>query len=176
MTRIIRGDGHWTQWNIHDKGAGFNHRQHQTLNTCIQRRRAIPQMVSIFIWRVKMRRIPTRSELDIRGIDLGTILCPLCNNDVESVDYVLIICPADATVCTLLLKLWDVDSQCISNIPYASANNQGFTNTTTGKIIWQARKWICEYAIWKHRNLKVFRKNQWSPNVIISDIQLHSFN
>ncbi|KAJ9557802.1 hypothetical protein OSB04_012416 [Centaurea solstitialis] len=43
----------------------------------------IPKKVCIFMWRVGLGRIPVRMELDRRGIDLDSILCPRCEMRVN---------------------------------------------------------------------------------------------
>ncbi|GKB66441.1 putative RNA-directed DNA polymerase [Tanacetum coccineum] len=52
----------------------------------------IPRKVNVFIWRVLKRRIPVRVEIDKRDIDLDSVLCPCCDNSVESVDHCMVLC------------------------------------------------------------------------------------
>ena len=53
----------------------------------------VPRKVNVFVWRASNRRIPVRVELDRKGINLDSLLCPLCANVVESVDfYYLVLC------------------------------------------------------------------------------------
>ncbi|GKE46109.1 RNA-directed DNA polymerase, eukaryota, reverse transcriptase zinc-binding domain protein, partial [Tanacetum coccineum] len=37
-------------------------------------------------------RIPTRTNLDRRGIDLDSVRCPLCDEDLESEDHIFVSC------------------------------------------------------------------------------------
>ncbi|GJZ88887.1 reverse transcriptase domain, reverse transcriptase zinc-binding domain protein, partial [Tanacetum coccineum] len=46
--------------------------------------RLVPKKVNIFVWRAIKGKLPVRVELDKRGIDLDTILCPCCGDIVES--------------------------------------------------------------------------------------------
>ncbi|XP_071718114.1 uncharacterized protein [Rutidosis leptorrhynchoides] len=55
--------------------------------------KAIPLKVDIFVWRVKLLRLPVRVELDKRGVDLDSILCPICKINLETVDHSLTQCP-----------------------------------------------------------------------------------
>ncbi|PWA45529.1 reverse transcriptase zinc-binding domain-containing protein [Artemisia annua] len=52
----------------------------------------IPSKVLIFVWRAERNRIPTRVELDLKGIDIPSILCPICDNELETVDHILAKC------------------------------------------------------------------------------------
>ncbi|XP_071726766.1 uncharacterized protein [Rutidosis leptorrhynchoides] len=45
----------------------------------------LPQKFDIFIWRTLLKILPVRVELDKRGVDLESILHPVCNNEVETV-------------------------------------------------------------------------------------------
>ncbi|GKB69914.1 putative RNA-directed DNA polymerase [Tanacetum coccineum] len=40
----------------------------------------VPKKVNIFIWRALNGRIPVRVELDKRGVDLDSVLCPCCGD------------------------------------------------------------------------------------------------
>ena len=52
----------------------------------------VPEKVSIFIWRVVKERIPIRVLLDRCGIDIPSILCPLCEEVVENIYHILVRC------------------------------------------------------------------------------------
>ncbi|XP_071733562.1 uncharacterized protein [Rutidosis leptorrhynchoides] len=73
------------------------------------RNKGLPQKVDISVWRALLRRLPTRSELDKHEIDLDTILCPLCNTNVESVEHILINCQEAAKIWELLAKWWNAN-------------------------------------------------------------------
>ncbi|XP_071709057.1 uncharacterized protein [Rutidosis leptorrhynchoides] len=49
----------------------------------------VPKKVEVFIWRVLKRRIPVRTELDKRGIDIDSVRCPLCDDDIETIDHLM---------------------------------------------------------------------------------------
>ncbi|XP_071719220.1 uncharacterized protein [Rutidosis leptorrhynchoides] len=136
----------------------------------------IPQKVGIFIWRSIQKRIPVRAELDKRGIDLDTVLCPLCNNHIETTEHILALCPKSTLIWTSVLKWWNQHPIANMNLDDAIIKNQSFTSNVIGNSIWQATKWITCYSIWKHRNLKVFSKKEWVPATIISEIQTQSFS
>ncbi|GJU25984.1 transposon TX1 [Tanacetum coccineum] len=61
----------------------------------------VPEKVNIFVWRTLKRRLPVREELDKRGIDLDSLLCPSCGDmakvsdgfqDDASISYYLCCC------------------------------------------------------------------------------------
>ncbi|XP_071689274.1 uncharacterized protein [Rutidosis leptorrhynchoides] len=146
------------------------------LSLSTPRNKLLPQKVYIFIWRAIQNKIPVRFEIDKRGIDLDSTLCPLCELEVETTEHILCSCPNSALLWKLVLDWWAQDVSLISNLNEAIINNQPFAHNIPGSSIYQATKWITCYIIWKHRNLKVFSKKTWSPASILSEIQTQSFS
>ncbi|GKB50694.1 RNA-directed DNA polymerase, eukaryota [Tanacetum coccineum] len=66
----------------------------------------IPRKVNVFVWRAVLGRLPVRVELDKRGIDIDSILCPCCENVVELIDHNLVLCEK-------ALKVWDKIFACL---------------------------------------------------------------
>ncbi|XP_071740924.1 uncharacterized protein [Rutidosis leptorrhynchoides] len=120
--------------------------------------------------------IPVRAELDKHGIDLDTVLCPLCNNHIETTEHILALCPKSTLIWTSVLKWWNQHPIANMNLDDTIIKNQYFTSNVIENSIWQATKWITCYSIWKHQNLKVFSKKEWVPATIISEIQTQSFS
>nr|GEU95546.1 RNA-directed DNA polymerase, eukaryota, reverse transcriptase zinc-binding domain protein [Tanacetum cinerariifolium] len=59
----------------------------------------LPIKVNVFVWRAMLKRLPTRLNLDRRGIDTNSLLCPCCNSIVENSNHVFY-------SCNVALKLW----------------------------------------------------------------------
>ncbi|GJZ63733.1 RNA-directed DNA polymerase, eukaryota, reverse transcriptase zinc-binding domain protein, partial [Tanacetum coccineum] len=59
-----------------------------------------PKKVNIFVWRALKGRLPVRVKLDRRGIDLDSVLCPCCNNIVET-------CAHSLVTCDLAMSVWE---------------------------------------------------------------------
>ena len=60
----------------------------------------VPKKVNIFVWRALRGRLPVRAELDKRGVDLDSILCPSCDTIVET-------CAHSLSNCDLARSVWD---------------------------------------------------------------------
>ncbi|GJY81315.1 mechanosensitive ion channel protein 2, chloroplastic-like protein isoform X1 [Tanacetum coccineum] len=52
----------------------------------------VPIKVNISTWRMENKRIPTRVNLDNNGIDLDSVRCPICDDNLESEDHILVNC------------------------------------------------------------------------------------
>ncbi|GJR97832.1 RNA-directed DNA polymerase, eukaryota [Tanacetum coccineum] len=47
--------------------------------------RSVPIKINVFLWRLALNKLPTRVNLDRKGIDIDSTLCPICGEDVETV-------------------------------------------------------------------------------------------
>ncbi|GJX99225.1 RNA-directed DNA polymerase, eukaryota [Tanacetum coccineum] len=55
--------------------------------------RVVPIKVNVHAWRVCLDKLPTRANLSLRGVDIPSIACPLCNSAVESTSHIFFACP-----------------------------------------------------------------------------------
>ncbi|GJX97357.1 reverse transcriptase domain, reverse transcriptase zinc-binding domain protein [Tanacetum coccineum] len=69
----------------------------------------LPKKVNTFIRRALKCRLPVRVELDKRGIDLHTILCPWCDNHQEIVDHGLVLCDEVQKVWDKVFQWWSLE-------------------------------------------------------------------
>ncbi|XP_071733908.1 uncharacterized protein [Rutidosis leptorrhynchoides] len=136
--------------------------------------KAIPQKVNIFIWRSLLQRIPVRAELDKRGLDLDSVLCPICISETETVNHALLHCCEVKKVWNSIEKWWNMDIN-TSSLSATLASTPNLINSLMGKSIWQATMWVVAYQIWIARNKKVFTRVRWNQNDILNEAQLKSF-
>ncbi|GJZ06331.1 RNA-directed DNA polymerase, eukaryota, reverse transcriptase zinc-binding domain protein [Tanacetum coccineum] len=52
----------------------------------------VPIKINILAWKIYLDRLPTRLNLSGRGLDIPSILCPLCNEAVESTSHIFFSC------------------------------------------------------------------------------------
>ncbi|GKD22746.1 RNA-directed DNA polymerase, eukaryota [Tanacetum coccineum] len=52
--------------------------------------KAVPIKVNIHAWKVRLDGLPTRLNISSRGLDIDSILCPLCENAVESSTHIFL--------------------------------------------------------------------------------------
>ncbi|XP_071688137.1 uncharacterized protein [Rutidosis leptorrhynchoides] len=121
------------------------------------RNNLIPQKVGIFMWRIQRKRIAVKEELDRRGIDLDSLLCPLCNDVVESVDHAIYSCKLAQEIWVGIHKWWDLPLPSGSNLEDLIKGGLSIGLNTSQRKSWQAIVWVTCYYIWKNRNQKIFR-------------------
>ncbi|GKA26171.1 RNA-directed DNA polymerase, eukaryota [Tanacetum coccineum] len=61
--------------------------------------RIFPIKINMFAWKVCLDALPTRCNMSLRGIDIPSILCPLCNRAVENSDHIFF-------SCSMVRKVW----------------------------------------------------------------------
>ncbi|XP_071695872.1 uncharacterized protein [Rutidosis leptorrhynchoides] len=135
----------------------------------------VPKKIEIFMWRALKKRLPVRVELDKRGIDLDSIRCPLCDDDLESVDHSIIFCKYALDIWERLFRWWGLGSFSSYSLPEIISEDSNISASTRGSKIWQATKWVCAYFIWKNRNNKTFKGKCAIGPVTLSEIQVMSF-
>nr|KAJ0222724.1 hypothetical protein LSAT_V11C200053840 [Lactuca sativa] len=71
--------------------------------------RSVQIKINVFIWHLLIDRLLVKSKLVERGVDLDSVLCPLCHNAPEDVVHLFIQCPI-ATQIWRRVSLWlDLD-------------------------------------------------------------------
>lgn len=49
----------------------------------------LPIKVNIRYWKIGLDSLPTRCDLNVRGIDIGSTHCPICDDDQEFTKHLL---------------------------------------------------------------------------------------
>ncbi|XP_071739239.1 uncharacterized protein [Rutidosis leptorrhynchoides] len=136
----------------------------------------VPKKIEIFVWRLLLKRLTVRMELDKKGIDLHSVRCPICDDDIESMDHVFLFCSNAMDIWSRVCNWWGLGN--FSNFSFNEILRGNASNATVsnfGRKIWQTIEWICVYYIWKIRNDKVFRGKSWSIPVVLNEIQIKAF-
>ncbi|XP_071698758.1 uncharacterized protein [Rutidosis leptorrhynchoides] len=117
-----------------------------SLSTSLQTRRnkLVPQKVAIFAWRARQKRLPVRVELDNRGIDLHSLLCPLCEADVESVENIFSNCVRVNEFWKAFLRWWNIPEDKLVILDPFVEDSVFSSFAKNGKSIWEAMKWVCD--------------------------------
>ncbi|XP_071727943.1 uncharacterized protein [Rutidosis leptorrhynchoides] len=110
------------------------------------------------MWRANKKRLLVLTELDKHGIDLHTVRCPACDDEVETVDHALFYCKNSVEIWSKVSEWWGltVPTQFGANIAFGE--DTSITVSSLGGKIWQAVRCTCRYLLWKNRNKIVFKK------------------
>lgn len=135
----------------------------------------IPRKVCIFIWRLNQGRIPVRFWLDHIGLDLDSMLCPHCDEEVETIDHCFLRCGRVSEGWRKVLDWWKM-----SNVSFGSVdeviNYKGLLQfNKKQKTVWKAVVWSTLYNIWRARNKRVFENKLTNLSTICDEVQVMSF-
>ncbi|XP_071699026.1 uncharacterized protein [Rutidosis leptorrhynchoides] len=135
----------------------------------------VPKKVEVFIWRVLKGRIPVLIELDKRGVDLNSVRCPTCDNDIENINHFILSCDKTRDVWAKIFDWWAVPRPQNLTVRSLVDGSTGSLGSDVGRDVWQAVIWTSVYLLWKYRNEKVFKNKCWNVPVAVCEIQVKSF-
>ncbi|XP_071700404.1 uncharacterized protein [Rutidosis leptorrhynchoides] len=139
------------------------------------RNRLLPQKIEVFIWRAQRNRLPVRTELDKRGIDLDSARCPVCDNEVETLEHMLIHCTFAKDLWLRFFKWWKVDNFQIQSVNDIASGPMSHSHNFPNPDLMTASMWVCAYKIWYNRNNKLFNKTDGSSSFVLQEVQSCSF-
>ncbi|KAJ9553900.1 hypothetical protein OSB04_017945 [Centaurea solstitialis] len=134
----------------------------------------LPKKVNLTLWRTlytifllnesfcsprflgRYRRIPTRVVLDKMGIDLDSVLCPRCGEEVEELDHVLLNCGEVKSLWTRIGRWWNKSMVGIDSVSHLLQEDADLLRNNKSKAWWVGVKWVFLYLLWSHRNRIVF--------------------
>ncbi|GJR98683.1 RNA-directed DNA polymerase, eukaryota, reverse transcriptase zinc-binding domain protein [Tanacetum coccineum] len=120
-------------------------------------------------------RLPTRYNLDIRGIDLDSTLCPVCNEAVETDQHLFLDCDIAQHLWKLIIKWWglkDYPKDILGIVTWADS----VSLPTKVKFIFDAVVLITNWSIWCYRNRRIFDLNPPRKDTLEANIKTLSFS
>ena len=78
------------------------------VNTLSRWIKSVPIKVNVIAWKVKIIALPTRFNISRRGMDIESILCPICGKGVESSNHLFFCCYMARNVARKISLWWDV--------------------------------------------------------------------
>ena len=70
------------------------------------RNKIAPKKINVFVWRALCGRLPVRVELDKKGIDIPNLLCPMCDETVDTIDHALLLCNKSMRIWSKIFEWW----------------------------------------------------------------------
>ncbi|GJZ04885.1 RNA-directed DNA polymerase, eukaryota, reverse transcriptase zinc-binding domain protein [Tanacetum coccineum] len=147
-----------------------------TLSNPTRWNKILPLKINIFSWRTSNTRLPTRLNLDIRGVDLHTIRCPICDDALESEEQLFVYCELAKETLSGVVDWWKLSNVNFSNLqdvislaeraPVPAACKM-FFDTVVQSTIWH---------IWRFRNEMVFNSKRPNKHIILDNVKLSTFN
>ncbi|KAJ9539461.1 hypothetical protein OSB04_032194 [Centaurea solstitialis] len=127
---------------------------------CTKWVKVIPPKVNVFFWKASFERLPCRALLDKYGIDVDSVLCPRCNQEVETVHHALFSCEKVKKLWSLVGRWWNLDTASTVSLRDLVSLATRCGSSSKGSALWEAFIRCFAYMIWSDRNKIVFQQSR----------------
>ncbi|GJT47976.1 RNA-directed DNA polymerase, eukaryota, reverse transcriptase zinc-binding domain protein [Tanacetum coccineum] len=135
----------------------------------------LPLKVNINTWRIIHKRVPTRSNLDYRWIDLDSVRCPICDDEIESEEHIFVMCNVVREAWKNIMLWWKINNTFVNNLNDAINLEDRVSLPTKLLKVFDVVVQITLWFLWKFRNNVVFSSKRPCEELIFNDIKLYSF-
>ena len=108
------------------------------------------------IWRALHDCLPTRWNLSKKGIELNSLLCPVCNQSPELIDHVLWNCPLTSEIWHKVIMWLDLSFPVINSFAASFDWVEDLRINPHAKHIVRSILGVTAWSIWKFRNDSIF--------------------
>ncbi|GJT13095.1 RNA-directed DNA polymerase, eukaryota, partial [Tanacetum coccineum] len=138
--------------------------------------KVVPININIFAWKVCLDKLPTRLNISLRGVEIPSILCPLCSIAFESSSHLLFSCHLARQLMFKVARWWDLEFYDLNS--YEEWLNW-FNNIQLSKRLKEILEGTCYvmwWTIWNFRNQVLFGSKQSRMKLLFDDIVRLSFS
>ncbi|GJS24096.1 hypothetical protein Tco_0452728 [Tanacetum coccineum] len=112
----------------------------------------------------------------VKGVDLDSVRCHVCDNDLETEDHILVKCEVAAFVWVEVLNWWNINHTYLDNLndvlSIPSLANLSPMLTSVLDAVVQSTFWI----LWRFRNDSAFAPKRPNIRIILNDVKLFTFD
>ncbi|GJY17557.1 RNA-directed DNA polymerase, eukaryota, partial [Tanacetum coccineum] len=137
--------------------------------------KTIPIKVNVFGWKLHLDRLPTRSNLLKRGIQVQSSLCPICNVLQEDTSHLFFSCDVALAISRLICRWWNVSW---SPVDSYSGWLEWFNSIRLGsklKGILEGVFYVSWWCLWNFRNQLLFASKKPRKETLFDDVVSRSF-
>ncbi|GJU62373.1 RNA-directed DNA polymerase, eukaryota [Tanacetum coccineum] len=137
--------------------------------------KTIPIKVNVFAWKLHLDRLPTRSNLLKRGIQVQSSLCPICNVLQEDTSHLFFSCDVALDISRLICRWWNVSW---SPVDSYSGWLEWFNSIRLGsklKGILEGVFYVSWWCLWNFRNQLLFASKKPRKETLFDDVVSRSF-
>ncbi|GJX30375.1 RNA-directed DNA polymerase, eukaryota [Tanacetum coccineum] len=131
---------------------------------------ATPIKINIFAWRVCFNKLPTRLNLSLCGIDIPSIICPLCSIAMESTSHLLFSCHLARQLMLKVARWWELE---VHDFISYSDWLVWFNNIRLSKCLKDVLEGVCYvmwWVTWRFRNQILFGNNNLRLDFLFDEI------
>ncbi|GKF06701.1 RNA-directed DNA polymerase, eukaryota [Tanacetum coccineum] len=135
----------------------------------------VPIKINILAWKVSNDYLPTRFNLSRRGMDIGSIVCPMCNSKVESSRHLFFSCDLSNQIMSKISRWWDLGYQEINSYEEWTDWMLSIRLPYNLKKVFEGVCYIVWWFIWDWRNQAIFGPGFRAKSMMFDDIVSRSF-
>ncbi|GJW17013.1 RNA-directed DNA polymerase, eukaryota [Tanacetum coccineum] len=135
--------------------------------------KTIPIKVNVFAWKLHLDRLPTRSNLLKRGIQVQSSLCPICNVLQEDTSHLFFSCDVALAISRLICRWWNVSW---SPVDSYSGWLEWFNSIRLGsklKGILEGVFYVSWWCLWNFRNQLLFASKKPRKETLFDNVVSH---
>ena len=137
--------------------------------------KSVPIKVNVLAWKVMVDALPTRWNMSRRGINIPSMLCPICGMGVESSSHLFFRCEVSRQIGQSLAKWWDIPVQDVDSYDdwkgWLVSIRLGSKLKGVLEGVWITMWWY----IWWYRNKMLFDDNPPKKACLFDRIVTSSF-
>ncbi|GKE31453.1 RNA-directed DNA polymerase, eukaryota, reverse transcriptase zinc-binding domain protein, partial [Tanacetum coccineum] len=118
--------------------------------------KVVPIKVNVLAWKIKLDYLPTRLNISRRGMDIDSILCPMCGKVVESTRHVFFTCHIARNILRMTTSWWDIMYMEISSYEEWLDWISSLRLPINHKRIFEGVCYVMWWHIWNFRNKTIF--------------------
>ncbi|GJV58006.1 RNA-directed DNA polymerase, eukaryota, reverse transcriptase zinc-binding domain protein [Tanacetum coccineum] len=137
--------------------------------------KAVPIKGNIHAWKLRLDCLPTRLNISQRGMNIESILCPMCGKAAELTRHIFFTCPIAREVFCKISCWWEVAFSEVSSYEEWLDWIVNLRLTNKNKQLLEGIGYIMWWHIWMFHNKSIFGPDFPSKAVIFKDVVSHSF-
>ncbi|GJU54306.1 RNA-directed DNA polymerase, eukaryota [Tanacetum coccineum] len=102
-----------------------------------------PIKINIFAWKVCLDKLPTRLNLSLRGIDIPSIICPICSSAEESGSHLLFGCNMARLLLRKVARWWELEYPDLNSYEIGLLGLSLFGFIKVLKMCWKVSSMLC---------------------------------
>ncbi|GJX93964.1 RNA-directed DNA polymerase, eukaryota, reverse transcriptase zinc-binding domain protein [Tanacetum coccineum] len=135
----------------------------------------VPIKINIHAWKVSIDGLPTRFNLSRRGVEIDSIMCPLCDGHAESSSHLFFSCKIFCDTMQQVSRWWELDFRELHSYDEWLDWMLSIRLSSKLKKVFEGLCYIVWWLIWISRNKKVFGLEKSSYDSIFDETIYRSF-
>ncbi|GJS39133.1 putative reverse transcriptase domain-containing protein [Tanacetum coccineum] len=135
----------------------------------------VPIKLNVFAWKVHLNRLPTRVNLQHRGVLVSDPSCPICHSEDEDLAHLFFRCSLVTDIVRLVCRWWNIAWASIDSYSNWLHWFNAIRLSPKVKDLLEGVFYITWWSIWRFRNQVFFSSLVPRKDVLFDDIVSRSF-